>query len=154
MAAASNAFPMSPRTRRVLQAILYEVFAIAFVGPVLSFAFDKPPASTLGLAFVLSSIALAWNYVFNALFERWEARQSVRGRSFLRRLAHGAGFEGGLVVLLVPVMAFWLEISFFNAFLANLGLLAFFFVYAIAFTWAFDRVFGLPESAMKRGDAS
>lgn len=153
MAVASNASSMRPRTRRVLQAILYEVFAIAFVGPVLSVAFDKPATSTLGLAFVLSSIALAWNYVFNALFERWEARQSVRGRSFLRRLAHGAGFEGGLVVLLVPVMAFWLEISFFDAFLANLGLLAFFFVYAIAFTWAFDRVFGLPESAMQRGDA-
>jgi uncharacterized membrane protein len=138
---------MSPTTRRVLQAILYEVFAIAFVGPVLSLAFDKPPTSTLGLAFVLSSIALAWNYVFNALFERWESRQPVRGRSFLRRLAHGAGFEGGLVILLVPVMSWWLEISFFGAFLANLGLLAFFFVYAIAFTWAFDRVFGLPESA-------
>lgn len=143
---------MSPRTRRVLQAVLYETFAIAFVGPVLSVAFDKPATSTLGLAFVLSSIALAWNYVFNAIFERWESRQSVRGRSFPRRLAHGIGFEGGLVVLLVPVMAFWLEISFLNAFLANLGLLAFFFVYAIAFTWAFDRVFGLPESASKRRD--
>ena len=140
---------MSPRTRRVVQAVLYEVFAIAFVGPVLSFAFDKPATSTLGLAVVLSSIALAWNYVFNALFERWEARQAVRGRSFLRRLAHGTGFEGGLVILLVPVMSFWLEISFFEAFLANLGLLAFFFVYAIAFTWAFDRVFGLPESALQ-----
>jgi uncharacterized membrane protein len=127
--------------------VLYEAFAIAFVGPVLSVAFDKPPTSTLGLAFVLSTIALSWNYVFNALFERWEARQAVRGRSFARRLAHGSGFEGGLVILLVPVMAWWLEISFFEAFLANLGLLAFFFVYAIAFTWAFDRVFGLPESA-------
>lgn len=142
---------MSPRTRRVVQALLYEVFAIAFVGPVLSFAFDKPATSTLGLAFVLSSIALAWNYVFNALFERWEARQSVRGRSFARRLAHGTGFEGGLVILLVPVMSFWLEISFFEAFLANLGLLAFFFVYAIAFTWTFDRVFGLPASALDHG---
>lgn len=138
---------MSPRTRRVLQAVLYEAFAIAFVGPVLSIAFDKPPTSTLGLAFVLSTIALAWNYVFNAMFERWESRQAVRGRSFLRRLAHGTGFEGGLVILLVPVMSWWLDISFFNAFLANLGLLAFFFFYAIAFTWAFDRVFGLPESA-------
>lgn len=145
---------MSPRIRRVLQAVLYEVFAIAFVGPVLSVAFDKPATSTLGLAFVLSSIALAWNYVFNAIFERWESRQAVRGRSLLRRLAHGIGFEGGLVILLVPVMAYWLEISFFNAFLANLGLLAFFFVYALAFTWAFDRVFGLPESAVKRGDGS
>ena len=34
---------MNPRSRRVLQALLYEVFAIAFVGPVLSLAFDKPP---------------------------------------------------------------------------------------------------------------
>jgi uncharacterized membrane protein len=138
---------MTPRTRRVLQAILYEVFAIAFVGPVLSFAFDKPPTSTLALAFVLSSIALTWNYIFNALFERWEARQTVRGRSFARRLAHGTGFEGGLVIILVPVMSLWLGISPWNAFLANLGLLAFFFFYAIAFTWTFDRVFGLPESA-------
>lgn len=141
---------MSPKTRRVLQAVLYEFFAIAFVGPVLSIAFDKPPASTLGLAIVLSSIALVWNYVFNAIFERWESRQPVRGRSFSRRLAHGIGFEGGLVIILVPVMSLWLEISPLNAFLANLGLLVFFFVYAIAFTWTFDRVFGLPESAAKR----
>lgn len=140
---------MTPRTRRVLQAILYEVFAIAFVSPVLSIIFDAPPASTLGLAVVLSSIALSWNYVFNALFERWESRQSVRGRSLTRRLLHGIGFEGGLVVMLVPVMAVWLNIPALSAFLANLGLFVFFFVYAIAFTWAFDRVFGLPASATK-----
>ncbi len=94
----------------MLQAILYEVFAIAFVGPVLSLAFDKPPPSTLGLALVLSSIALGWNYIFSMLFEQWEARQAKRGRSFARRLAHGIGFEGGLVVILVHIMALWLEI--------------------------------------------
>ena len=31
--------------------------------------------------------------------------------------------------------------------MANLGLLAFFFLYAIAYTWGFDKVFGLPKSA-------
>ena len=144
---------MPPRTRRVLQAILYEVFAIAFVGPVLGLAFDKPMHSTLGLAVVLSSIALAWNYVFNSLFERWESRQAVRGRSLARRLAHGTGFEGGLVIILIPVMSWWLGITPVAAFIANLGLLAFFFVYAIAFTWAFDRVFGLPASAAKAREA-
>jgi uncharacterized membrane protein len=145
--------PMTPTTRRVIQAALYEAFAIAFVGPVLSFAFDKPPASTLALAFVLSSIALAWNYAFNAIFERWESRQAVRGRSFARRLAHGIGFEGGLVVILVPVMALWLGISPLEALVANLGLLVFFFFYAVAFTWVFDRVFGLPQSAAERSEA-
>ena len=144
---------MTPMTRRVLQAVLYETFAIAFVGPVLSLAFDRPPTSTLALAVVLSSIALAWNYVFNALFERWESRQSTKGRSFARRLAHGIGFEGGLVILLIPVMSAWLDISPLAAFVANLGLLAFFFFYAIGFTWAFDLVFGLPESATKHREA-
>jgi uncharacterized membrane protein len=140
---------MSPTGRRVLQAILYEVIAIAVVGPLLGFAFDKPQTSTFLLAVVLSTIALAWNYVFNWLFERWESRQTVGGRSFARRLAHGAGFEGGLTIILVPVMSLWLEISPAAAFVANLGLLVFFFFYAIAFTWAFDRVFGLPASAVK-----
>ncbi len=143
---------MAPRQRRILQAVLYEVFAIAFVGPVLSFAFAKPATSTFGLAVVLSTVALSWNYIFNWLFERWESRQSVRGRSFARRLAHGVGFEGGLTVILIPVMSLWLDISPLEAFLANLGLLAFFFVYAIGFTWAFDRVFGLPASALARSD--
>ena len=141
---------MSPTTRRVLQAILYEVIAIAVVGPALSLAFDAPRASTFGLAVVLSTIALTWNYVFNWMFERWEARQALRGRSLARRLAHGAGFEGGLAVILVPVMALWLGISPAAAFVTNLALLIFFFVYAIVFTWAFDRVFGLPASAAER----
>ena len=50
--------------------------------------------------------------------------------------------------MLVPVMALWLDTTFLAAFLANLGLLAFFFVYAIGFTWVFDKVFGLPQSAL------
>jgi uncharacterized membrane protein len=144
---------MSSTSRRVLQAVLYEVIAIIVVGPVLSFAFSKTQASTFGLAVVLSTIALTWNYVFNWFFERWESRQAVRGRSFARRLAHGLAFEGGLAVILIPVMSIWLEIPWTAAFAANLGLLVFFFVYAIAFTWAFDRVFGLPASAAGISDA-
>ena len=101
----------------------------------------------------MSTIALCWNYVFNAGFEWWESRQVVKGRSLIRRLVHGAGFEGGLTVMLVPVMGHWLDISYLNAFMANVGLLAFFFVYAIGFTWAFDRVFGLPQSALARSDS-
>lgn len=138
---------MSPIARRVLQAVLYEVGAVAFVGPALSLAFGHPVGSSLVLAALMSGIALAWNYLFNALFEAWESRQAVRGRSWRRRLAHGTGFEGGLCVMLVPLMAYWLGTTAWKAFVANLGILAFFLVYAIAFTWAFDRVFGLPASA-------
>lgn len=139
--------PMTPTTRRIVQAVLYEAIAVAFVGPALSRIFGHPIDSTLPLAALMSAIALGWNYVFNGLFETWEAHRVVKDRSFKRRLTHGLGFEGGLVLMLVPLMAYWLDTTLLEAFIANLGILAFFFVYAIAFTWAFDRVFGLPQSA-------
>lgn len=138
---------MSPIRRRILQAALYESIAITVVTPTLALAFSHPPGSAFLLSVVMSSVALAWNYLFNSLFERWEARQTVKGRSPLRRLAHGVGFEGGLAIILMPVMAYWLHISLWAAFVADLGLLAFFFFYTVAFTWAFDKVFGLPASA-------
>ncbi|OYQ40220.1 hypothetical protein CHU94_13000 [Rhodoferax sp. TH121] len=138
---------MTPFTRRVVQAALYESIAIAVVTPTLALAFAHPPGSAFVLSAVMSSIALAWNYIFNSLFERWEARQTVKGRSPKRRFVHGLGFEGGLAIILAPVMAYWLDISLWAAFVADLGLLAFFFFYTVGFTWAFDRIFGLPQSA-------
>ena len=138
---------MTPITRRIVQAALYEGIAIAVVTPTLMLAFSHPPGSALMLSVLMSSIALTWNYLFNLVFERWEARQTVKGRSLARRIAHGIGFEGGLAIILMPVMAYWLDVSLWTAFVADLGLLAFFFVYTVAFTWAFDRIFGLPLSA-------
>jgi uncharacterized membrane protein len=140
---------MNPRTRRVVQAVLYEAVAVAFVGPALGLLFSQSIGSTVALAILMSTVALVWGYAFNSLFERWEARQETKGRSLLRRIAHGLGFEGGLVAVLVPVMAAWLQPSLLQAFLADLGVLAFFLVYAIAFNWAFDAIFGLPESARR-----
>jgi uncharacterized membrane protein len=138
---------MTPLQRRVLQAVLYELGAIALTGPIVGLSFDVGAGSSLLLAVIMSSIALAWNYVFNAGFEHWERRQVRRQRTVWRRLMHGIGFEGSLGLMLVPLMAVWLDIPLWQALVAEIGLLALFFLYAVSFTWAFDRVFGLPESA-------
>ncbi|HEY8879084.1 MAG TPA: PACE efflux transporter [Roseateles sp.] len=99
------------------------------------------------LAVAASVIAVIWNLAFNSLFEMWESRQAVKGRSIGRRVAHAIGFEGGLVVILVPLVAWWLDVSLWAALLMDLGLVVFFLVYTFVFNWAFDRVFGLPASA-------
>ncbi len=143
------AVSLSPKIRRVLQAVLYEVLALAFVAPMLTWLFGRSPWSTIALTLLMSTIALAWNYGFNALFERWEAKQAEAGRSWRRRVAHGLGFEGGLALILVPVMAIWLDISLWQALVADIGILLFFLVYTVVFTWCFDRVFGLPASAQR-----
>ncbi len=134
-------------TRRVVQAVLYEALAVAFVAPVLVVLFGHSPLSTMALTLAMSLIALAWNYGFNALFERWETRQAIKGRSWRRRVAHGVLFEGGLALILVPFMAVWLSVSFWEALVADIGILLFFLVYTVVFTWTFDRVFGLPQAA-------
>ena len=138
---------MHPTRRRILQALLYEGIAIAVVTPTLALAFSHPPGSAFVLSALMSGIALAWNYAFNAVFERWESRQMTKGRSLSRRIAHGVGFEGGLAIILLPLMASWLHVSLLEALVADAGLLAFFFVYTVAFTWVFDKAFGLPLSA-------
>jgi uncharacterized membrane protein len=119
---------MTPTTRRIVQAALYEGIAIAVVTPTLMLAFSHPPGSAFLLSALMSSIALTWNYLFNLVFERWETRQIVKGRSLARRIAHGVGFEGGLALILLPVMAYWLEVSLWAAFVADVGLLACLFV--------------------------
>lgn len=140
---------MQGAKRKVVQALLYELVGALFVSPVIAFAFDETMIYSGTLALLLSLVALSWNMLFNSLFEYWEARQKRRTRTLGRRLLHSLGFEGGLALMLVPLMAWWLDISWLQALLADLGLLLFFFFYAFAFQWVFDLVFGVPASAIE-----
>ena len=138
---------MSPIVRRILYAVLFEAIGVVLVALGLT-VFSGHAVIDTGLFAVASSlVAVAWNYLFNTLFESWEARQAVRGRSFLRRSVHAIGFELGLTVLLVPLLAWWLDMSLLEALLYDLTLVLFFVVYTYLFNLAFDRVCGLPESA-------
>ena len=49
--------------------------------------------------------------------------------------------------MLIPLMAWWFDISLWQAAVMESGLLVFFMVYTFGFNWAFDRIFGLPASA-------
>ena len=133
--------------RRIVYVTLYEGLAIAATTLGVS-VFGGHSATEAGVVAVVSSaIAVAWNLAFNTVFEAWEARQPVRGRSVPRRIAHAALFECGLTVFLVPMIAWALEVSLWRALVYDIGLLSFFLVYTYGFTWAFDRAFGLPASA-------
>ncbi len=138
---------MSPHLRRITYAVSYEVLGMAlsaaglitFTGASVALAGTASAGTTL--------IALVWSVAFNWLFEAWEARQTIRGRSMRRRIAHTVFYEGGLTALMVPFLAWWMSISILEALIYDIGLLIFFFVYTFIFTWGFDRIFGLPASA-------
>jgi uncharacterized membrane protein len=133
--------------RKFVYVALYEAIAIACTTAGLAGLADHD-AGAAGVAAVLASAtAVAWNLVYNTLFETWEARQATRGRSLLRRVVHAIGFEGGLVLAIVPMFAWTLGTSLVDAFMLDVGLVVFFVLYSFAFNWAFDLVFGLPKAA-------
>ena len=134
--------------RRVIYVTLYELIAIAAATLGLALLTGQGAGHSSVVAVAASAIAIVWNIVFNWAFERWEARQPVRGRSVARRVAHAIGFEGGLLLWLVPFIAWWLGVSLWQALLLDVGLLVFFLIYTFVFTWVFDRLFGLPASAV------
>ncbi|MBY4596970.1 PACE efflux transporter [Ottowia caeni] len=134
--------------RKVVYIGLFELIAIAVT--TVGFAwFSGQGAERAGVVAVLTSaVAVAWNLAYNTAFEKWESRQTVRGRSFKRRMAHALGFEGGLTVILVPLLAWLLQVSLWQALVLDFGLIVFFLAYAFVFNLAFDHVFGLPASAL------
>ena len=132
--------------RRIIYVSLYEAIAIA-VSSLIFIAIGQKASDSGIMAVAASVIAICWNLSFNHLFEKWEARQTVKGRSVLRRVVHAIGFEGGIAAMLIPLMAWWFSITLWEAAVMEAGLLVFFMVYTFAFNWAFDRLFGLPASA-------
>lgn len=133
--------------RRVVYVALYELIAIVVATAGLALLLDQGAGHAGVVAVAASAIAVVWNVVFNWAFEHWEARQSVRGRSPARRVAHAIGFEGGLVMFLVPLMAWWFGVSLWQALMLDAGMVVFFLVYTFVFNWAFDQLFGLPAAS-------
>lgn len=141
---------MQGAKRKLVQAILYEIIAVAMLSPTLALIYDDGLAHAGTLSLMLSASALLWNVIYNYGFEYWEARQTQRARTTGRRLLHSLGFEGGLVLMLVPLVAWWLDITWWGALVTNMGLFVFFFFYALVFQWGFDRVFDVPMSAQEQ----
>lgn len=133
--------------RKIVYISLYEAIAILLCSIGFVLASDQGFGRASVLSVACSVVAVAWNLVFNHCFEWWESRQPVRGRSMRRRVAHAVGFEVGLLLWLVPLIAWWLEVSLWHALVMDIGLALFFLGYTFTFTWAFDKVFGLPQSA-------
>ncbi|PAT38032.1 PACE efflux transporter [Vandammella animalimorsus] len=135
------------KRRRIVYVLIYEAIAIAVSSWGLALLSSSGMQRALLAAVAASVTAVTWNYIFNTFFERWEARQPTQGRSIRRRLAHALGFEGGLIFFLVPLLAWLLGVSLWQAFVMDFGLMLFFLIYTFVFTWCFDRIFGLPAAA-------
>lgn len=136
-----------PALRRLAYATTFEAGGVLLSTAILLLMSGASTGSSLAFSIVASSVAMLWNLVFNAGFEAWESRQSVKGRGIARRIVHALLFEGGLVLLLIPLTAWWFSVTLIQALVYEAVLIVAFLLYTYAFTLVFDHLFGLPASA-------
>ncbi|GJE70176.1 PACE efflux transporter [Methylorubrum podarium] len=129
---------------RIRHAILFELISLALVVPFGTVLFGLH-ASDMGVIGVGSALAAtAWNYVYNLGFDRTMQRLAGHTRKSLGlRVGHAVLFEAGLLVILLPPIAWYLGIGLAQALVMDLAIAAFYVAYAFVFNLAYDRAFPL-----------
>lgn len=59
-----------------------------------------------------------------------------------------------LVVYLIPLIAWWMGITLWQALLLDMALIVIIPCYTFVFNWAFDKLFGLPASALPASESA
>ncbi len=132
---------------RIRQALSFEIIGLIVVTPLFAWAFSHPMDMTGGLALIGATGATAWNYLFNLGFDH--ALRALRGdvtKTVPIRIVHAIAFELTLMALLLPVFAWWMGITLFEAFLIDVAFAGFYVVYAFVFTWGYDALYP-PQTA-------
>lgn len=124
-------------TERIFQAIGFELLAILICTPLLAWIMNKPMVDMGVVTIAMAALALAWNVIFNGYFDRVLKRFAIAHNAWTR-VVHALLFEGGLVALGVPLIAWWLDISLLEAFVLDIGVLLFFLPYTYVYHWVYD----------------
>lgn len=123
---------------RFYHAAGFEVLAILTVAPLAAWIMEKPLFQMGALAIMLSTVAMLWNMIYNTGFDRiWPPQ---RKRALGLRAIHALGFEGGFIVIGLPIAAWMLKITLLEAFMLEVAFFLFFLPYTMAYNWMWDKL--------------
>ncbi|SNB57378.1 Uncharacterized membrane protein [Marinobacter sp. es.042] len=138
---------------RVRQAISFEVIGLLLSVPLaaVTFGFDMGRTGVLGV--VGATIATIWNYLFNLGFDHGLKHFNGSTQKSLRiRFLHAVSFELGLMLIFLPIIAWWMGIGLLQALIVDVAFVVFYLVYAFVFTWCYDTIF--PDTDAKKSNAT
>ncbi|MEJ7929448.1 PACE efflux transporter [Ramlibacter sp. AN1015] len=131
---------------RIRHAVSFELIGLALITPLGAWGFGLS-LHDMGIVGVVSAtLATLWNYVYNVAFDHALLRASgTTLKGPWTRVLHAVAFELGLLVVLMPFLAWYLQISLWDAFVMDAAIALFYMLYAWVFNWGYDRVFPLAE---------
>ncbi|WP_375748962.1 PACE efflux transporter [Vibrio sp. HN007] len=139
---------MRTSSDRIRHAVGFEV-----IGLILTILLGQSllglEAKDLGIiGIAMSLFVTVYNYFYNLVFDKvMNALHNRTEKTFIERIIHSVLFEGGLIIITVPILAWFLNISLLHALMMDIGLAIFYVFYAFAYNWAYDRAFPIPSVA-------
>ncbi|MCA8090852.1 PACE efflux transporter [Burkholderia anthina] len=138
--------------RRVVYVVMFEVLGILIASTVLGMLSGANAETSGLLGVMISTTGVTVNFLYNLAFEAWERRRAATTRTVGRRVLHAVGFQVALVTFLIPLIAWWLDVSLWQAFLFDAVLIVFFPIFTFVYNWSFDCVFGLPDAVTRNAE--
>ena len=127
---------------RIRHAVGFEIIALILSIPIMSFFFDFDIKDIGVIAIVGSIMATIWNYGFNIVFDKGMVRfKRSTFKTPAIRVLHVLLFESGLLMLYLPMVAWYLGISLWQAFIMDASLVGFYLFYNLSYNWAYDKIF-------------
>ncbi|MCK9260173.1 MAG: hypothetical protein C0607_16625 [Azoarcus sp.] len=142
---------------RLRQILLFELGGLLLITPPFAWASGVALIDSAGLLAVLALVAALWNGGFNTAYDWIDGRLTGRTadrRPFAQRCLHAVLFEGGLLMLTLPVLMLWTGLEWWPALLADVGVALAYTVYAFVFNLGYDRLFPIsgvrPAAALDK----
>ncbi|MGO4304909.1 MULTISPECIES: PACE efflux transporter [unclassified Cupriavidus] len=132
---------------RIRHTIGFELIGLMAFAPLASWVFGFALHQMGLIGAVASLIAAIWNYVYNLMFDKAMLRVTGQLRKTPAiRVLHAILFEGGLLLVFLPGVAWYLDISLIDAFIMDIAVAGFYMVYALIYNWVYDAIFPIPNA--------
>lgn len=125
--------------RRIIHALTYEIILLVIIAIALSLIFKMPLEVTGALGIIMAVTSVVWNMVFNHFFEKFEAKRQLK-RTIGVRILHAVGFEGGLMLATIPMVAYAMDMTLWQAIVLDFSLTLCILVYTFIFQWCYDSI--------------
>lgn len=124
---------------RVVHSVLFEFMLVVLFTLVLKFVTTSGTTTAFSLAMTITIVAVIWNFIYNWIFDKYVTGPR-EDRTLKIRSIHAMLFEIGLLLPTLPIISYYLQIGFIDAFILDIGFVLFVLVFTVFYNYIYDRV--------------
>ncbi|MBN0988982.1 PACE efflux transporter [Amphritea pacifica] len=134
---------------RLRHTLMFEALLLTLLAPMMSLMLNRDIVDVGMLSVVISIKAMLINPIFNYFFDRFDVRRGrvPTERKLLGRIIHAMGMEVTLTATSLPLIVWWLDVTFMQALVVDMVMIFAVMTYTLIFNWGYDRLFPVAQPA-------